>query len=138
MDERDLCQPRGDEPLADRIGLIEAVLDDERAARLEVLARRGADPVVERQAVGAAVEREQRLARTSAESVGITAVAMYGGFEQIRSKRSPPTGAHRSPSADLDAIGEAVALGIALGDRDRRLGELGRDDASPPAAPSRG
>ena len=125
-----LRQPRRLEPLAHGFGLVEAVLDDERAAGLEVLARRRANPVVERHAIGAAVEREHRLApdlgreRRDHRARDVRRVRR----DQSRTARRP-TGSHRSPCADVDAIGKPVALGVALRDRDRRRRDIGRDDA---------
>src|SRR5262249_41956772 len=58
----DIDQAGRDETRAHRVGLIEAVLDDERAAWLEVRPRRGADAIEECQPVDAAVERDPRLA----------------------------------------------------------------------------
>src|SRR5262245_37792584 len=50
-DHRHVDKTRGLQSRLHRIGLIETVLDDERATRGEMRARVGADPIVEREAI---------------------------------------------------------------------------------------
>ena len=108
-------QTGGDESLADGVCLIVAVLDDERPARLEVLARS-----MRRFDRRTPCRRRLRRARARARAEPrppasrSRRVAMYGGFEHDQVESLDPRPAPTDRRAESRRDRRRVALGIAL------------------------
>jgi hypothetical protein len=90
--------------------------------------RAGDDPVVEREAVCPAVERDRRLVadlgRERRDDCG-------GDVGRIRRDKIEPLVCDRPPQiadADVDAIGDGVALGVSASERGGIRRDLGGDD----------